>query len=62
MSAGARWCWCPTCEAWVGSEPPLLPPYWPNEKAAWMHRKGTGHKVSLLDIAQVLELVAEPVS
>ena len=61
MTGEPRFGWCETCGGWVGSEPPMLPPYWSNEKAAAMHRKGTGHKVKLLDMAAVLDVCRHPV-
>ena len=43
--ASPRWCWCDTCEAWVGPTPPFLVSFWPVETSAAMHRRGTGHAV-----------------
>jgi len=50
---GPRWAWCDTCRCWVGSTPPVLPPYWPNEKAAAMHKSGMGHRARILTPTEV---------
>lgn len=45
-----RWVWCMTCEEWIGSVPPLLPPYWSLDKAAGMHV----HPVMRVSLAQLV--------
>lgn len=37
MTKEVRWVWCTDCQAWIGAEPPLLPPYWSLDKAAGIH-------------------------
>ena len=49
-----RWAWCPTCEAWIGAVPPMLPPYWSLDKAAAMHERGSSHRVERVTMAQLL--------
>lgn len=51
------WCWCHTCNAWIGSKPVLLPLYWSNRKAQGLHRSGSpSHRTELLDLRAVLRL------
>ncbi len=59
MTDERYWAWCDECRAWVGSEPPLLPPYWPNSKAAAMHKAGTGHRADLVTFDQARAIVAK---
>lgn len=54
MSAEPRWCWCPTCKAWIGATPPLLPVSWPAETSAAMHKSGIGHRTELLTLSDIL--------
>jgi hypothetical protein len=49
-----RWCWCPTCHAWIGATPPLLPVHWPAETSAAMHKSGIGHATNLLTLSDIL--------
>lgn len=59
MTRAPRWVWCETCRAWIGADPPTLPPYWSLDKAAAMHEAGSGHKVTRVPFAS-LPGVAEP--
>lgn len=49
-----RWAWCGQCNDWIGPKPPMLGTYWPAEKSAWMHRQGTGHRVRMMTLREVL--------
>lgn len=56
----AVWCWCSDCKEWVGSEPPLCPPYWSNRKAMALHKSGSPtHRTRLVGIADALDIVEQ---
>lgn len=52
------WCWCRDCAAWIGSDPPVLPPWWSNRKAQGLHRYGQPtHRTDLVRLPEALAIV-----
>lgn len=52
------WCWCQDCDAWIGSQPCVLPAYWSNRKAQGLHRSGQpSHRTRLVTLRQALAMV-----
>lgn len=48
------WCFCKDCDAFIGSQPCLLPLNWSNRKAQGLHKYGAPtHQTRLVTLAQV---------